>query len=243
MAGFLAIVKRSILVKKRNRAIILSTLLIIAAFAGAFLIYVADYYRADDFAIQTMKDSAIKAEGNLLVLSPTVPLPKGIIFYPGAKVEETAYLPLLEKLSQQGITCVLVKMPFHLAFFNANAADSIYQKLPEIHQWYIAGHSLGGAMASSYAGTHQDTIDGVVLLGAYIYGDFPVEKAITIYGSKDTVLTTSKIVYTENVFVIEGGNHAQFGNYGKQKGDGNATITANEQQDQAVEIILNFINQ
>ena len=83
----------------------------------------------------------------------------------------------------------------------------------------------------------------MILLGAYIYGDIPLEKAVTIYGSEDTVLDKSRIDYTENVFVIEGGNHAQFGNYGKQKGDGNAAITTDEQQEKAVETILNFINQ
>lgn len=228
--------------KKRTKIMIISVLSVIVVFTGAFFIYVSDYYKADDFAIQTMKSGEIKTEGNLIILSPTIPSEKGIIFYPGAKVEETAYLPLLEKLRQNGITCVLVKMPFHLAFFNSNAADNIYEKLPEIGQWYIAGHSLGGAMASSYAAKHQDKINGLILLSAYIYGDIPVDKTVTIYGSEDTVLNKSKIDYTENVFVIEGGNHAQFGNYGKQKDDGSATITADEQQEKAVETILSFIN-
>ena len=50
-----------------------------------------------------------------------------------------------------------------------------------------------------------------------------------------------KIGYTENVVEIEGGNHAQFGNYGPQKGDLPATISAEEQQAQAVEAISDFI--
>ena len=229
--------------KKRIKRMIISVLSVIVLLAGAFFIYVSDYYKADDFALQTTKSAEIKTEGNLTILSPAFPSEKGIIFYPGAKVEETAYLPLLEKLRQNGITCVLVKMPFRLAFFNSDAADDIFQKLPEIKQWYIAGHSLGGAMASSYASKHPDKLNGVILLGAYIYGDIPIEKTVTIYGSEDTVLDKSKIDYTENVFVIEGGNHAQFGNYGKQKGDGNAAITTDKQQEKAAETILNFINQ
>jgi len=229
--------------KKRIKRMIISILSVIVLLAGAFFIYVSDYYKADDFALQTMKSVEIKTEGNLTILSPAFPSEKGIIFYPGAKVEETAYLPLLEKLRQNGITCVLVKMPFRLAFFNSDAADDIFQKLPEIKQWYIAGHSLGGAMASSYASKHLDKLNGLILLGAYIYGDIPIEKTVTIYGSEDTVLDQSKLDYTENVFVIEGGNHAQFGNYGKQKGDGNAAITTDEQQEKAVETIINFINQ
>ena len=146
--------------KKRIKRMIISILSVIVLLAGAFFIYVSDYYKADDFALQTMKSVEIKTEGNLTILSPAFPSEKGIIFYPGAKVEETAYLPLLEKLRQNGITCVLVKMPFRLAFFNSDAADDIFQKLPEIKQWYIAGHSLGGAMASSYASKHQDKLNG-----------------------------------------------------------------------------------
>jgi len=36
---------------------------------------------------------------------------------------------------------------------------------------------------------------------------------------------------------IEGGNHAQFGSYGPQPGDNEATISAQEQLDQTVEAI------
>lgn len=227
--------------KKKIKFITGIVLLAIAGFAAVFFIYVSDYYRADHFALQTMNNVSLKTEGSLTILSPTVPSEKGLIFYPGGKVEETAYLPLLEKLCQNGITCVLVKMPFHLAVFDANAAEHVFEELPEIKHWYLSGHSLGGAMASSYASKHPDKIDGLILLGAYVYGDIPLDKTVTIYGSEDLVLNKSKIDDTEHVFVIEGGNHAQFGNYGAQKGDGSPTISADAQQEQAVKIILDFI--
>lgn len=228
--------------KKRSTKIILSMLAMMVVFAAIFLIYASDYYRADDLATQMMKNEGTRAEGNLIILSPSVPSEKGIIFYPGAKVEETAYLPLLEILRQNGVTCVLVKMPFHLALLNSDAADTVIARLPEIKQWYIAGHSLGGAMASGYASKHQDKIAGLILLGAYIYGDIPTDKAVIIYGSEDLVLNKAKISDTAHVFLIEGGNHAQFGNYGKQKGDGDATITAKEQQEKTAAIMLNYIH-
>ncbi len=43
------------------------------------------------------------------------------------------------------------------------------------------------------------------------------------------------------VLAQEGGNHAQFGNYGPQKGDSPATITAAEQQEQTVEAVSAFL--
>ena len=127
-----------------------------------------------------------------------------------------------------------------MAIFDASAAEKIIAQLPDIKNWYIAGHSMGGAMASDYASKHQDKVKGLILLGAYIYGDYPEENALTIYGSFNTSVA-EKIDYTENIVVIEGGNHAQFGNYGKQKGDPDATISGEEQQDKAVEAIKEFL--
>ncbi|MNC40977.1 Alpha/beta hydrolase family protein [compost metagenome] len=168
----------------------------------------------------------------------------GLIFYPGGKVEATAYTPLLKQLSQNGITCVLVKMPFNLAVFDIDAAEHVYEKFPNIQKWYIGGHSLGGAMASSYANKNSDKIEGLILLGAYPVGDSDSGldlPTLAIYGSEDMVLDKEKLAGTPNKHEIPGGNHAYYGNYGKQKGDGTATITREEQQHQAVEEIIHFI--
>ena len=152
----------------------------------------------------------------------------------------TTQLPLLNQLRQTGLTCILVEMPFHLAIFDVNAAEDVMAQFPDIRHWYIAGHSMGGAMASQFASEHPDEVDGLILLGAYLYGDYPPEDTLTIYGSLNQSVE-AKIDYTENVVEIEGGNHAQFGNYGPQKGDLPATISAEEQQAQTVEAISNFI--
>lgn len=216
------------------------TCLLVLAAAGAAL-YLSDYYRADDIAVAAMTGSNVKTQDNLTILTPTTPSDTGLIFYPGGKVEHTAYLPLLEQLRQQGITCVLVEMPFHLAVFDPDAAEQVFDRLPDIANWYIGGHSLGGAMASSYASEHPDKVQGLVLLGAYLYGDYPVQHALTLYGSEDKVMNREKLTYTENVVEIAGGNHAQFGNYGVQKGDGTATISAAEQQAQTVNSIAAFM--
>ncbi len=210
--------------------------------AVCFFVYVSDYYHADEAVTQQMQEmNNLKEGGNYLSLQTQGET--GLIFYPGAKVEKEAYLPLLEKLEEKGISCYLVEMPFHLAFFGSNRADQVMEAHPEITHWYLAGHSLGGAFASAYSAKHSEEVEGVVLLGAYLYGDYPVEQSLTIYGSEDQVLNREKITYEENVKVIEGGNHAQFGNYGEQKGDGDSTITAEEQQDITVELIEKFISE
>lgn len=127
-----------------------------------------------------------------------------------------------------------------MAIFDANAADKIIDQFPDIKNWYIGGHSMGGAMGSGYASKNQDRVKGLILLGAYIYGNYPAENALTVYGTFNTSVA-AKINYTENIVVIEGGNHAQFGNYGKQKGDPDATISREEQQNIAVAAIKEFL--
>ena len=218
-------------------------LLVLAILVGAFFWYVSDYYRAEDVALEVLaQDSGIEVQDDLTILSPSYPTDTAIIFYPGAKVEAEAYLPLLDQIRQLGVTCILVHMPFHMAIFDANAAEEVMEQFPEYQHWYMAGHSMGGAMASQFAADHPDEVDGLILLGAYLYGDYPEEDALTIYGSLNQSVEDD-IDYTENVVEIEGGNHAQFGNYGPQKGDLPATISAEEQQRQTVEAIEAFLAQ
>ena len=218
-----------------------SVLLLLVILGGAFFWYVSDYYPAEDVALEVMaQDSGITVQGDLTILTPTYPTDTAIIFYPGAKVEAEAYLPLLDQIRRTGVACILVHMPFHMAIFDANAAEEVIAQFPEFQHWYIAGHSMGGAMASKFAADHPDQVDGLILMGAYIYGDYPDEKTLTIYGSLNQSVE-DHIDYTENIVEIEGGNHAQFGNYGPQKGDPPAEISAQEQQAQTVAAIEAFL--
>lgn len=218
-------------------------LLLLAVLAGVFFWYVSDYYRAEDVALEVLaQDSGITVQDNLTILSPTSPTDTAIIFYPGAKVEAEAYLPLLDQIRQTGVACILVHMPFHMAIFDSDAAEAVIAQFPEFQHWYIAGHSMGGAMASKFASDHPDQVDGLILMGAYIYGDYPDEKTLIIYGSLNQSVE-DHIDYTENIVEIEGGNHAQFGNYGPQKGDLPATISAEEQQAQTVTAIEAFLSE
>ena len=168
------------------------------------------------------------------------------IFYPGAKVEYTAYAKLLYGLAESGAAdCFLVKMPCNLAILGKSKADGIMQSYSYKH-WILGGHSLGGAMAAIYAAEHD--LDGLVLLAAYTTKEVD-EPTLEIYGSEDGVLNMQKLrdgdkLYTQKPLheVIEGGNHAQFGDYGEQKGDGKATIAREKQQQITIEKIESLIN-
>ena len=226
--------------KKRTKKILLTVIMLLAAAVMAFGLYVGGYYRANDTAQAALvSDTAVTVSrnGDNVIFAPQDPT-TGLIFYPGGKVEYTAYAPLLHKLAENGILCVLVKMPCNLAVLNPNAADGIAAQFPEVTDWYIGGHSLGGAMAASYAGSHADELDGLILLAAYSTADLSESglRVFTAYGSEDGVLNREK--YAQNranlpedtvEYVIDGGCHAGFGAYGAQDGDGVPRITAEEQ--------------
>lgn len=224
-----------------KRAALAFLVLIIACVIG-FFAYTSDYYRADETALEVLEtNTTLVTEGSYTLMTPEGDYDTAFIFYPGGKVEAIAYLPILEKLTEQGIACILMEMPFNLAFFDIDAADGALELLPDCVEYvYVGGHSLGGAMSSAYAADNSEKIDGLILLGSYIYGDYSPSDTLTIYGTFNSNLEAN-IDYTENIVLIEGGNHAQFGNYGKQDGDPDATITAEEQQNIAVEAIVGFV--
>lgn len=240
----------SLLNKKHRGSVILSAILILVIICIAYLY---NYYRADTdaidaYALELTVDKQI-LEDNTIVYIPEA-AEAGFIFYPGGKVEYTAYEPLMKTLASEGILCMLVEMPFHLAVFDINAADGLQNHFPEIDEWYIGGHSLGGSMAASYLSENTDAFEGLVLLGAYSTADFSTDDmdVLSIYGSADLVLNKGN--YEENKVnlpdnftevVIEGGCHAYFGMYGAQNGDGVPSITNEDQIRITVEHIVAFI--
>lgn len=227
--------------KSWPKRLLLGTLLLLVLLTGGFFWYVSDYYRAEDLAVSVLSQGDnIVQQDNLTILSPSISSDTALIFYPGAKVEAIAYLPLLDQIRRTGVTCILVDMPFHMAIFDSDAAQDVMEQFPDVEHWYLAGHSMGGAMASQFASQHPQQVDDLILLGAYLYGDYPVEQMLTVYGSLNQSVE-DKLDYSENVVEIQGGNHAQFGNYGLQKGDPPATISSQEQQKQTVTAIQDFL--
>ncbi len=229
--------------KKKIRIGLLAIVILLAACGTAFYLYSLDYYRASA-DVETWienKEDRIEFRDNLTIVYPEADkdLAIGLIFYPGGKVEAKAYLPLLIQLADEGLTCGMPTMPLNLAVFNSDAADAVYDELPEIDHWILSGHSLGGAMASRYAGTAASKVDGLILMGAY-----PINEAdlptYALYGTYDIKLDLEKLEATETYEII-GGNHAYFGNYGDQEGDGEAVISRQDQQKIAVKEIMAFI--
>jgi len=188
-----------------------------------------------------------------LVFQPTDQIPTtGLIIYPGGRVDPRAYAPIAHAIAAQGYLVAIVPMPLNLAVFGSDRAASVIQAYPDIQQWVIGGHSLGGSMAALYADKHRDQIDGLVLSASYPASSNNLAdsniKVASIYGTQDGLATKDKIDASRELLPadttwvpIEGGNHAQFGWYGDQSGDNPATISRQDQQAQLIQATLDLL--
>ncbi len=221
--------------------------LLLAAAVVGFVIWGSTPQAATDSALQALvSDSAVTVTtGEWITFSPAGQAPQaGLIVYPGGHVDPRAYAPLARQIAAQGYRVVIVPMPLALAVMAPNRALQVMAQDPSIETWAIGGHSLGGAMSARFAYTHPDAVDGLVLWAAYPASTDDLSGydlvVTSIYGTLDGLSTGNKIDASLPLLPagtrwipIEGGNHAQFGDYGPQAGDNLSTITAEEQYAQA----------
>ena len=244
--------------KKNNKKplwvslVLISILLIIGCYS--FYAYVGNYYEANNSAGRALQNTdnvtvEFINKNDALAFKPKE-AKAGIIFYSGAKVEYTAYAPLLHSLAENGILCIAPNLNFNLAIMDQNAADKFRKMYPEIKKWYMAGHSIGGVFAAKYAARHSDEFEGVILLAAYSSVDLSDTNldVISIYGTEDKVLNMKaykeglvKLPKDYQEVIIDGGNHAYFGSYGPQTGDGHALITNDEQIESTVDNLIQLL--
>ncbi|NHM16721.1 alpha/beta hydrolase [Eggerthellaceae bacterium zg-887] len=223
-----------------------------------FAVYVSNPYRADETALEAAADQGeyasddveVQRVGDMLAFVPEN-ASVGLAFYPGGLVEAEAYAPLLQELASRGVLCVLCPMPLNLAVLNGTAADGAMQAFPQVDAWYVGGHSLGGVVAANYAADHADVVAGLVMLAAYPAADlsgaaFP---AIAVRGTEDGVLNYQAYLDSRERWpqgarevVLKGGNHSQFGSYGHQKGDGEATMSPDQQWEDTAAAVASWMS-
>lgn len=217
-----------------------------------FLIWAETPLKAAPEALSALESDAsvIVTTGDYITFMPTKLKPNtAFIFYPGGRVDYRAYAVPLYKIAEQGFLVVLLPVRLNLAFFDINAADQVFDDFPNIQHWSVGGHSLGGVAAAIYA-SKKNNLDGIVFWASYPADDALKNthmKILSIYGTRDIsdvdVFDASRLkLPTDAEFVvIEGGNHSQFGDYGFQPGDNEATISRLEQQSQAIEATVEFL--
>lgn len=230
-------------------------LAVLLAASLGFVLWASSASQPTDAALQALKSDklvSVSQEGGFITFSPAGESPRtGFIFYPGGRVDHRAYAPLLREIAGQGCFVALLDVRLNLAFFDINAADKVIADHPEVEHWAVGGHSLGGVAASSYASSHAESVDGVVLWASYPADDSLRSSGmnvVSIYGTLDGLATLDKIDASRELLpedaeyiAIPGGNHSQFGAYGFRDGDSPASITAEEQWNLVAEATANFL--
>lgn len=200
-------------------------------------------------------DASVQVETpSWLVFRPRAMEPTtGFIFYPGGLVDPRAYAPMAHQVAARGYLVVIVPMPFNLAFFGTDHAEEVIRAFPGIKHWAIGGHSLGGVAATMFIQENPNAVQGLVLWASY---PAPADnlfdlnlKTVSIYGTRDGLATSDKIAASRPLLppmtrwvAVEGGNHGQFGWYGQQSGDGAATISREQQQEQIVNATADLLS-
>lgn len=170
----------------------------------------------------------------------------GLVFVPGAKVDPWAYAPILQSLAEDGVTVVITRPWLNLAFFDLRGLDAFTSAAPDIDEWAVGGHSLGGVRACQLA----SDADALVLFGSYCSTDLSATElpVLSISGSEDGLSTPEKIDAARDqlpadaeVVEIAGASHASFGDYGPQAGDGEPTLSSDEMHAEVSEVLIPFL--
>lgn len=242
--------------KKFWRQFGLTALVLFMAIIIVMLVWAANPAEPEDMAMDSMnssQDVLFEEINDWLVFRPRdAETETGFIFYPGGRVDYRAYAPLAKQIAEEGFTTIVVPMPLNFAFLGINRASEVIQTFPEIEHWAVGGHSLGGAMAAEYTKSNPSAIEGLILWAAYPGDNNDLSEAdvkvASIFASNDGLATPQEItdsqqrlpsdaVYTS----IPGGNHAGFGWYGTQSGDGQAEISKTSQQDQITDATVDLL--
>ena len=230
----------------------------LAILAGVVIVYFGMSYQPGDTAAAALEDTgSVKVtETEEYILFDGAGTEDALVFYPGARVEEAAYSPLMMRLAENGTDCFLCRMKYNFAMLDAEAAEDVRAAAGNnsYRHWYLGGHSLGGVTAAGLvaqdeADDETSDWDGIVLLASYPTAPITVP-AILIYGTNDGIVEPEEYgrirengLWPEDFTEVrlEGGNHAQFGDYGEQNGDNKAELLFDEQLDQTVAAITEWI--
>ena len=230
----------------------------LAILAGVVIVYFGMSYQPGDTAAAALEDmgSVQVTETEEYILFDGAGTEDALVFYPGARVEAAAYSPLMMRLAENGTDCYLCRIKYNVAMLDAEAAEDVRAAAGNNsdRHWYLGGHSLGGVTAAGLV-TQGETADetsdwdGIVLLAAYPNAPITVP-AILIYGTNDGIVEPEEYgrivedgLWPEDFTEVrlEGGNHAQFGDYGEQNGDNKAEMSFDEQLDKTAAAITEWI--
>ncbi|WP_234003814.1 alpha/beta hydrolase [Nocardiopsis sp. SBT366] len=236
----------------------LTALVLVAA--TAFVVWALDPYRAEPEPLaRAEQDPAVVVErlSDGVLITPTEnPSGTGIVFYPGARVEADAYVASWAPVvARTGATVVVPDLRLNLALVDSARGESAVDAAPGITEWYLGGHSMGGAFAAQHLGSGNGD---VAWAGLILWASYATESAdladrddlavLSVAGGRDGVLVPAEVTerranlpadaVTE---VVEGMNHAQFGAYGEQSGDAEPELTDDQAHEALADVTADFL--
>lgn len=204
-------------------------------------------------AVEDDPDVAVErtGAGYLVRSGPVTGSTTGIVLYPGARVEPASYVPTAADIvRERDVVVVVPEVPLNLAILGVDRAAKADAAVPQVDRWYVGGHSLGGVAACRYAAGDPGRVEGVVLFASYCDRDLSGTdlRALSVLGTADRVLdreaereNRESLPAGARVVEIEGMNHAQFGAYGTQRGDGEPAIPDREARRRVAEAVVNWL--
>ncbi len=160
-----------------------------------------------------------------------------LLLYPGGLVRPHAYAWLGVALAPVGVRTLIPAMPLDLAVLGRDRASALIERHRDGEaRIVVAGHSLGGAMAASWAARHPGQADALILMGAYPAGGDDLRGSelptLVLAAEHDGLATLeevregmARLPARSGLEIVGGAVHAFFGRYGPQRGDGLPTVT------------------
>jgi hypothetical protein len=174
----------------------------------------------------------------------------GLVVYCGERVPPEAYAYLARACAEAGYPALLASMPLNFAGLAPSRASAV-ASYPGVARWVIAGHSRGGQAAASFVAANAASKAPMAVAGLILYASIPGKgvdlstkpvPVVTVGASCDALVPPAEIAAARarlpegsRYVEISGGNHAQFGEYGPQPGDGLAEIAGSVQRKAAVD--------
>lgn len=217
-----------------------------------WLFYSYQSHGVDEQLLQNSSIVTIDITDDFYSFTPIKESKNIVIFYPGAMVAPKAYVPLCRKIAENNIKVYLIKMPWRLASKGYNKPKELNLFKDTTKTYILSGHSQGAKMAAQFVYENPYLINKLILIGTSHPRDISLANSrisiLKIYGSNDGLAdeksiqdNKSKLPKTTLFAQIDGANHSQFGYYGFQLGDNKASINREQQQEETLKCILDFI--
>lgn len=196
---------------------------------------------------QSMSSVKYSSDAKGVIFKPALPVTRGLVVYPESNVSPAAYAYKMAGIAQSGVVVIIAKTPLNMPQLDTRTMADFAKLAPEVTDWYVAGHGDGGKKACEQAQNTQ--YKGLILFGSYctvtVHDDV---RALDIQGSNDTVVNkkeidhnASNLAYNSTHEVVQGLNHAGFGDYGQSAGDGKLDLSDTDVRIRLANLVSKFM--